>query len=500
MRGRKLRALAGLVGLAAAALPGACRADNYAMLVGIDEYQQSDAISGLGGASNDAKSLAKTLEQVAGYRAGNVRVLTSDGREKPTGANIVREIDGLARKVHPGDTLFVLFSGHGIELEGNTYLVPGDADVTTDTALARTSLPTTELRADLARVPARALVLAFDMCRTDPRRGAKGVSASNTLTDQQAKDLTIVPASGAGPQIVATLFSCSLGERSWEWRAQKRGYFSFYLEQGLRQGAADRTGVVRLGSLVSYLQRAVSMAVQREESHPQTPYPILEGPGAQDLVLATGRPPGPGGLAAVVSAPPHPAGPSPADALTRQGQDAERRKDYATAQRLYTQAMTLDPAAEAPVLALGQFYEVVKEDPDEAERLYRQAMALAPSDENAVFFLGRDRHPDHPEEGDALYKQAMTMDPTDARPVAALARSEVRFHNDPVQGELLYRQAIKLAPTNGTIRANLADCLYDQGRKDEALAEAKRALALGYQGSLPVFTALHLPVKQTKAP
>src|SRR6185437_4977877 len=50
-----------------------CRADNYALLIGIDQYQQSDAINGLAGASNDAKGLAATLEQVSGFPADHVR-------------------------------------------------------------------------------------------------------------------------------------------------------------------------------------------------------------------------------------------------------------------------------------------------------------------------------------------------------------------------------------------------------------------------------------------
>lgn len=131
---------------------GACRADNYALLVGIDSYQQIDAINGLAGASNDAKALAQTLQQVSGFPADHVRLLTSDGDPKPTMANITFELDQLSNRAKPGDTVFVLFSGHGIEMDGNTYLVPWDADARTESTLKRTALPETDVREQLSKI------------------------------------------------------------------------------------------------------------------------------------------------------------------------------------------------------------------------------------------------------------------------------------------------------------------------------------------------------------
>ena len=138
----------------------------------------------------------------------------------------------------------------GIEQDGATYLVPYDADVRTNSTLKYTSLPEADVREQLSKIPAKGLILAFDMCRSDPRKGEKGIAQDN-LMGRQAKDLRIVPASDgaadqSGPRAVVTLFSCSPSERSWEWQAKGRGYFSYFLEQGLRSGAADSKGVVRV--------------------------------------------------------------------------------------------------------------------------------------------------------------------------------------------------------------------------------------------------------------
>ena len=43
------------------------RAANYALLVGINEYQQKDAINSLAAATADVRGVARTLEEVARF-------------------------------------------------------------------------------------------------------------------------------------------------------------------------------------------------------------------------------------------------------------------------------------------------------------------------------------------------------------------------------------------------------------------------------------------------
>ena len=65
--------------------------DNHALVIGIDEYQDRNNINPLGAAAKDAKDSLRTLTEVAEFPKANVRLLTSDGENKPTGANIVFE-------------------------------------------------------------------------------------------------------------------------------------------------------------------------------------------------------------------------------------------------------------------------------------------------------------------------------------------------------------------------------------------------------------------------
>lgn len=465
----------------------ACRADSYALLIGIDQYQQNDAINGLAGASNDAKGLARTLEQVSGFPADHVRVLTSDGETRPTGANITFELDQLSGRAKAGDLVFVLFSGHGIEMDGKTYLVPWDADARTESTLKRTSLPEADVRAQLSQISARGLILAFDMCRSDPRKGSKAVQRDN-LMGRQAKDLRVVPVSAGGdapgPRAVVTLFSCSRGERSWEWRDKERGFFSFYLEQGLRRDAADAKGVVRVGSLVTYLEKSVAGAVRREQGRDQRPYSIMEGTGAQGLVLARGRA---GGAtdAVIVPAPPD-AGPDTAtdaggaldgrlDAVLRQGKALIRGRQWDDAQAKYAAALELQPASARAAAGLGQVALGLKR-PDEAERQFRQALQRDARSVDAVRGLAEVAYRRHDRaEAERLIRQALALDPKDADSVCDLGMLTLDKY-DTAGAERLFRQARSLDPGSSDAQVGLGAVALKRGDTVQAESLFRQAL------------------------
>src|SRR5262249_4242151 len=159
-------------------------------------------------------------------------------------------------------------------------------------------------------------------------------------------------------------FSCSPQERSWEWRTKGRGYFSYFLEEGLRRGAADGQGVVRVRNLVEYLQMAVYGAVQREEGKEQTPYPTIEGPGATELILATGRPPGSGGGTAATVAD----GSVRAlyEAALQRGYESYKERQYEAAEAQFKAALALDGRSAKALTMLGAIAYTARRDHGEA--------------------------------------------------------------------------------------------------------------------------------------
>jgi hypothetical protein len=98
------------------AFPAMAR-DNYALLIGANEYPNLDKQFWLKGPANDVKLVATYLTTAAPvpFEAGNVTLL-SDGIEgaiAPTIGAIRTAFADLTAKVQPGDFVYLHFSGHG---------------------------------------------------------------------------------------------------------------------------------------------------------------------------------------------------------------------------------------------------------------------------------------------------------------------------------------------------------------------------------------------------
>ena len=95
-------------------LPGSAK--RYALVIGVDQYADTQ-ITTLGGASNDAKTLANALIQYAGFPSEQVTLLASDqpAERQPTRGNILRRLSNMAAVIPPDGLLLISFAGHGIE-------------------------------------------------------------------------------------------------------------------------------------------------------------------------------------------------------------------------------------------------------------------------------------------------------------------------------------------------------------------------------------------------
>jgi formylglycine-generating enzyme required for sulfatase activity len=259
------------------------------VLVGLDSYEEN-RVTPLRFAVADVKALALTLESACGYARDHVFLYTSDqaGEGRPTRGNIVFRLGWLADRVEPGDTVLVFFSGHGVELEGASYLLTYEADPRNDAVLAATALPTRDIRRLLSALPASNLLVLIDACRSEPRNG-KGVD-DNRMKGGLARDLVKTKQAAERPRPddpnVVTIFACHKGERSYESAALGHGFFTWALIEALQGKAAGRDGKVRVPDVARYLETQVPRVSEREQGQRQTPWVMTEGNVSQ-LVLST---------------------------------------------------------------------------------------------------------------------------------------------------------------------------------------------------------------------
>ena len=265
-------------------LPAAAK--RYALIVGVDQYADTQ-ITTLGGASNDAKTLANALIQYAGFPGEQVTLLASDqpAERQPTRGNILRRLSNMAAVIPPDGLLVISFAGHGIEREGQAFLLPSDSQVSNDVdLLEQTAINVTQIKDRIKKIGVKQVLMILDACRNDPVGRA---NADNPLTPAYTKAFNF-DLRNREVQAFATLYATEVGHRAYEYKEKKQGYFTFVLVEALRGGAANEKGEVTLASLVKYLQERVPKRVLQDlgPGKDQKPFAIVEGYRADELVIS----------------------------------------------------------------------------------------------------------------------------------------------------------------------------------------------------------------------
>lgn len=204
--------------------------ERWAVLIGVNDYAD---LNDLQYGKSDAATLAERLTQ-AGFTRENVFLLAdgaADSKDLPTRSNIETRIRNVLRVAEPGDLVLVSFSGHGVHLDGKTYLCPADARTESP---ATTMIPLQVVYDNLNRCRAARKLLWVDACRNDPWQ-----SGSRSATEHARSAAGVLESLRAPPEGILTLASCAAGQVSWEENQFGHGVFMHYLLEGIG-GAADR--------------------------------------------------------------------------------------------------------------------------------------------------------------------------------------------------------------------------------------------------------------------
>jgi hypothetical protein len=270
------------------ALPSTSK--RYAIVIGVDQYADTQ-ITTLGGASNDAKALAKALIQYAGFPSEQVTLLASEqpAERQPTRGNILRRLSNMAAVIPPDGLLLLSFAGHGIERGGQAFLLPSDSQVSNDVdLLEQTAINVSQIKDRIKKIGVTQVLLILDACRNDPVGRA---NADNPLTAAYTRGFNF-DVRNREVQAFATLYATEVGHRAYEYKEKKQGYFTWILVEALRGGAANEKGEVTLAGLVKYLQERVPKRVLQDlgAGKDQKPFAVVEGYRADELVLSVRDP------------------------------------------------------------------------------------------------------------------------------------------------------------------------------------------------------------------
>jgi formylglycine-generating enzyme required for sulfatase activity len=156
--------------LTSSALPQQ-RAARVALVIGNDSYP--DASTPLSTTIKDARTLADE------FRRSEFEV---DLKENVGKEDMQRAIDAFTGKIRSGTAALFYFSGYGIQVARQTYLIPVNAQVWTEAEVRRDGISVDSLLAEMHRRGAKVKIIILDAARRNPferrfRASAAGLAA-----------------------------------------------------------------------------------------------------------------------------------------------------------------------------------------------------------------------------------------------------------------------------------------------------------------------------------
>lgn len=229
--------------------------NHWAIAVGINQYQ---SLQPLNFAQQDAQSLCEGLVSEAGFLPERC-ILMTDSSPEVVGRSTYPSRDNLQHWVrffrqelaHPGDWIWVFFSGYGVCSQGQDYLLPIEGDPRN---AAATGVTVRSLYEQLKGLPTDRLLVLLDINR-----------ASASISDEK---LGIQTAELAREFQIPTILSCRPEEYSHEAPVLGHGLFTAALLEGLRSHQCST-----LGSLEDFL--ATRLPELCEHNNHPVQHPVL---------------------------------------------------------------------------------------------------------------------------------------------------------------------------------------------------------------------------------
>ena len=135
--------------------PCAAVAERVALVIGMGAYEY---VGPLDNTINDATGIADTLETI-GF---NVTLSLN-----ATQATLLDQMDEFKFRAETADLALIYYAGHGVEVQGQNYLIPVDANVTSNADVLRLSVSLDQMlnAVDSARMMR---IVILDACRNNP--------------------------------------------------------------------------------------------------------------------------------------------------------------------------------------------------------------------------------------------------------------------------------------------------------------------------------------------
>jgi uncharacterized caspase-like protein len=135
-----------------------------ALVVGNSQYQQSPLRNPI----NDARAVNASLIDL-GFQTEAALDVNLRGLEAA--------VNRLVSRVRPGDIVVFYYAGHGIQIEGENYLVPVDFNARDEADAKYASYAASRVQERIEKAGARVVILILDACRNNPFQSTRSMGS-----------------------------------------------------------------------------------------------------------------------------------------------------------------------------------------------------------------------------------------------------------------------------------------------------------------------------------
>jgi uncharacterized caspase-like protein len=184
-----------------------------ALIISVHNYLYANPISfgDFGAGRRNFHTFLGRLPQLKGFRISPQQIVhLSDAAPKdphpPVKSVIENTLTRFLKEARAQDRILVLFAGHGVEIDGEAYLVPIEGEL----GVASTLIPLKWVYKQLSECKARQKLFIVDVCRLNPVRGVERPAGSpmSPKFDLALKN---------PPKGVQVWTACSEGQQSYEF-------------------------------------------------------------------------------------------------------------------------------------------------------------------------------------------------------------------------------------------------------------------------------------------
>ncbi|TMV11374.1 caspase family protein [Arenibacterium halophilum] len=220
--------------------------DRVALVLGMSAYQ---SIPPLDNTINDAEAMAKALDGI-GFDVTLALDATTD--------QLRQQLDDFAFRSETADLALIYFAGHGVEVQGENFLIPVDANVQSNRDVQRQSVSLKQLLDAVERARKMRIVI-LDSCRDNPLGDLIEMDSSGNITRGGGERGGLAAADPDRGTLVA--FAAKDGQVALDGNGQNSPYASALIDK-----------MVQPGLEISLMFRQVRDQVLRDTNNLQEPH------------------------------------------------------------------------------------------------------------------------------------------------------------------------------------------------------------------------------------